>query len=137
LGTESSKMTSATFGNIVPLAVVTDDNPISVRPPCPSCGRPDSSSDLRVIDATRSEAATILTNNIMISAYATVLVVLSIGVVVLTVVLMVLCFFYPEKANALLLLIASPMALMVLEHAMKLFRLIKENDQHLIEIRKR
>ena len=69
---------------------------------------------------------TILTSNIMLKAYACVLLILAFFLGLLTIVLVILCFFYPEKANAFLLLLGGPLAALVIGHTIRLGKMINE-----------
>lgn len=76
----------------------------------------------------RSHSAS-LEREIMTVAYAIGIVVLSFGVVALTITLSVLCFMYPDKANAFLVLLASPIALLVLSNTVKITKLLQRKKE--------
>lgn len=59
----------------------------------------------------------ILNSRVMVIAYAISVVILAVGLVVFTVMLGYLCFMYPDKANAFLILLGSPLAAVVVMHA--------------------
>jgi|SRR3990167_751274 len=61
----------------------------------------------------------------LLYAYAASLIILSLGLVALILGLTLLCFFYPERANAFLLLLGSPAVAVLLTQAPKLRRLTK------------
>jgi hypothetical protein len=65
----------------------------------------------------------------MVRAYATGIIVFAFGLTILTVTLPILCFLYPDKANAFLVLLASPVAVMVLANTFKLGEVIKAIDK--------
>lgn len=62
----------------------------------------------------------LLTNKVMLYAYATSVVILAAGFVVLIITLAVLCFFYPEKTNAFLLIMGSPVLAMLIANIRKI-----------------
>jgi len=81
-----------------------------------SCSCGNSSSGLpSPLDPLEFRKA-ILASRVMLIAYATAVVVLAMGVVILTIVLACLAFFYPEKANAFLLLLGGPALGLLLFH---------------------
>jgi O-antigen/teichoic acid export membrane protein len=61
----------------------------------------------------------------MLYAYASSVVILTLGLVVLTITLAVLSFQNPEKANAFLMLLAGPMVVVLFSHLVGLVRAIK------------
>jgi hypothetical protein len=61
----------------------------------------------------------------MVTAYAASIVILSLGFVILTITLAVLCFQQPEKANAFILLLGGPLMGIIFAHAGELKRLMR------------
>jgi hypothetical protein len=66
-----------------------------------------------------------LSTYIMTIAYAMGVIILTIGAVTLTITLAVLCFLYPDKANAFVVLLGSPIAVMVITNTVRLAKLIR------------
>jgi hypothetical protein len=66
---------------------------------------------------------------ILTRAYATCIVILSIGLTILVITLPILGFLYPDKANAFLVLLASPVAVMVLANTFKLGSILRSVDK--------
>lgn len=62
----------------------------------------------------------ILTSPVMIQAYAISVVVLAFGLIFLTAGLLSLCFFFPHQANAVWMLLLSPMLGLVMYHFKRL-----------------
>lgn len=71
----------------------------------------------------RDEA--LIGKQIVTVGYAIGIVILSIGLVILTVTLAILCFLYPAKANSFLVLLASPIAVLVMTNAINISRLFR------------
>lgn len=67
---------------------------------------------------------TILGSQVMITAYAIALIILCLGMVVMTITLMVLCFFFPPQANSFLLLLTGPVAALIVSQSFGLSKLI-------------
>jgi hypothetical protein len=71
----------------------------------------------------------VLTHQIMLGAYAAAVVILAAGTVLLMVAIALLCFFYPDKANAYVLFISGPVMALILLHsgtAQRIFTAINE-----------
>lgn len=69
---------------------------------------------------------TLLTSPIMLWAYAICLILLTLTLMVLLVGLSYLSFWYPDKFNAWILVIASPAALMIAIHLPNLLKKMKD-----------
>lgn len=59
-------------------------------------------------------------------AYPISIIIMAVGVVLLCITLAVLSFFYPDKANAFLLLLGGPMVGLVLAHNSKAVDVVKK-----------
>lgn len=83
-------------------------------------------------DSTSELAAKILTARIMLLAYAAAVVIFALGLVALVITIGVLCFFYPSKANAFLVLVGTPLGMLLVHYAKQIpvLKLIcKEQDK--------
>ena|SRR5258708_4436907 len=97
-----------------------------------SGGANDDTSNVSPIgrdSITRSERRSISASDvdpqIMTIAYAIGVIVFSIGIVILTITMAVLSFLFPDKANSFLVLLASPIALLVISNTFKVGKMIK------------
>jgi hypothetical protein len=71
----------------------------------------------------------LLTNKIMLWAYAISLVIMAVGSVILLLGLAALMFFYPEKANAFLLLLGSPAVIILIHNLPHLRKNLFDSDK--------
>lgn len=62
----------------------------------------------------------ILGNKILLVSYAVAIIILSVGLVLLTAMAFLLMFFMPEKANAVIMLVAVPLIGLCIGHTVKL-----------------
>ncbi len=93
----------------------------------PGSPRRDSADRAHVIGQALITA--LLSNQIMVTAYAVSIVVLAIGLVVMSIMLVYLCFFYPKEANAFLILLGGPLAGVLIAQSMHIKQIIKEREE--------
>jgi hypothetical protein len=66
-------------------------------------------------------------------AYAMGIVILSAGIVILTITMAVLCFLFPDKANAFLVILGSPVVWLIVRNAFKMARIMKDAAEAKLE----
>jgi hypothetical protein len=95
----------------------------------PPSGSPDDDDidGACAVDTFRLRQA-ILANKFMLQAYAAAVVILAVGLVLLTITLAVLCFFYPNNANAFLILLGGPAAAVIVHNGLQLKRIVKNGN---------
>ncbi len=73
--------------------------------------------------------AALLSNQVMVIAYAVSIVILAIGLVGLTVMLVWLCFFYPKQANEFLILLGGPLAAVLIAQSAHMKQILKDQEK--------
>jgi hypothetical protein len=101
----------------------TDDELANIAPAINN--RLDSSNTRDIADFRQ----TILSSQVMVTAYAISIVILCLGMILMTGALMFLCFFFPEKANAFLVMVGSPLIALIVSQLFGIRRLVIKNKE--------